>query len=115
LEIVGLRVPARYDRNIVLSNVCSSSKIASLPDAYQLLILFAVTTYLEPRTFSIIFYNFFNYINNNNYYYYTHNMYEYYPFSLYNGIEFADAHILIFSRVKDNFALFSEIIIIIIL
>jgi hypothetical protein len=93
LEIVDLRVPTRYARNIALSSVCSASKIVPLPDAHQLLMLFAVTlTYLMPRTLSIMFYNFFNYINNYYYYYYTH-MYEYYPFSLYNGTAFADVHI----------------------
>jgi hypothetical protein len=59
LEIVCLRVPARYIRDFALFNVCSSRKIVPLLDVHQLLMLFAGTlTYLEPETFTlIIFYN----------------------------------------------------------
>jgi hypothetical protein len=59
LEIVGLRVPARYIRDFALFNVCSSCKIVPLLDVHQLLMLSAGTlTYSEPGTFSlIVFYN----------------------------------------------------------
>jgi hypothetical protein len=55
LEIVGLRVPARYMRDFALFNVCSSSKNIHLLDALQLLMLFAGTlTYLELKPFYLI-------------------------------------------------------------
>jgi hypothetical protein len=57
LEIVGLRVPARYIRDFALQ-----VKIVPLLDAHQLLMLFARTlTYSEPETFTVInSYNMYN-------------------------------------------------------
>jgi hypothetical protein len=58
LEIVGLRVPARYIRDFA-SMSAPQGEIVSLPDVHQLLMLFVGTlTYSEPGTFSsVIFYN----------------------------------------------------------
>jgi hypothetical protein len=54
LEIVALRVPARYIRDFTLFNVCSSNKIVPLLDALQLLMLLEETLmHLEPKLFSL--------------------------------------------------------------
>jgi hypothetical protein len=59
LEIVSLRVPARYIRDFSLFNVCSTCKQFPLLDVHQLLMLYAETlTYSETGIFSsVIFYN----------------------------------------------------------
>jgi hypothetical protein len=59
LEIVVLRVPARYIRDFALSMSVLHAKIVPLLDVHQLLILSAGTlTYSEPETYTlIIFYN----------------------------------------------------------
>jgi hypothetical protein len=59
LEVVGLRVPARYIRDFAL--FAPHVKIVPLLDVYQLLMLFAgMLTYSGPRTRAVnIFYNTF--------------------------------------------------------
>jgi hypothetical protein len=58
LEIVGLRVPALYNRNFALFNVYPHVQIIPLLDVHQLLMFAETLTYSEPRTFSSgIFYN----------------------------------------------------------
>jgi hypothetical protein len=58
LEIVGLRVPARFIRDFALFNVCSSCKFVPLLDVHQLLMFAETLTYSEPGIFcSVIFYN----------------------------------------------------------
>jgi hypothetical protein len=59
LEIVGLRVPSRYIRDLLCSVSAPQVKTVPLLDALQLLMLFAGTlTYSEPKMFvSTIFYN----------------------------------------------------------
>jgi hypothetical protein len=55
LEIVGLRVPARYIRDFHCSMSAFQVKIVPLLDEHQLLMLFRRTlTYSEPETFTLI-------------------------------------------------------------
>jgi hypothetical protein len=102
LEIVGLRVPARYVSGFALFTVCSSCKIVSLLNVHQLLVLFAGTLiYSEPARFSSIFfimcYKF--------YYYYDFRActYKYYSFSPPKGLTMAWVLILIFWHLNYHF------------